>query len=118
MPHGPQGIASPSETACVIGAGLGGLTAALALSRDGRPVRVFEQAPVLGEVGAGITLSPGAGRGLESLGVGPALLAASRPIPDIAFVHYATGNVLTGRLQNLPPALLLLLLLALSTVGA
>jgi salicylate hydroxylase len=107
--HDPQvgdraGLASRSEPVCVIGAGLGGLTAALALLRDGRSVRVFEQAPVLGEVGAGITLSPGAGRGLASLGVGPELLAASTPIPDIAFVHYATGKLLTGRLQSRPPA--------------
>jgi salicylate hydroxylase len=66
-------------------------------------VRVFEQAEMLGEVGAGITLSPGAGRGLASLGVGPPLLAASTPIPDIAFVHYATGELLTGRSHRQPP---------------
>jgi salicylate hydroxylase len=99
MPHGAPGTAS----AAIVGAGLAGLTAALALLRDGRPVRVFEQAPILGEVGAGITLSPGAGRGLASLGVGPALLAASTPIPDIAFVHHATGELLTGRIQSRPP---------------
>ncbi len=91
------------ESAAVIGAGLGGLTVALALLRSGRHVRVFEQAPVLGEVGAGITLSPGAGRGLSSLGIGPALLADSTPIPDIAFVHYASGQLLIGRLQNKAP---------------
>ena len=102
MSHGASGPVS-TDTACIIGAGLGGLTAALALLRSGRPVRVFEQAPVLGEVGAGITLSPGAARGLDSLGVGPELLAASTPIPDIAFVHHATGELLTGRLQSGPP---------------
>jgi salicylate hydroxylase len=103
MSHAAPEAASPSNTACVVGAGLGGLTAALALLRAGRAVRVFEQASVLGEVGAGITLSPGAGRGLASLGVGPALLAASTPIPDIAFVHYATGEPLAGRLRSRPP---------------
>jgi salicylate hydroxylase len=80
----------------IIGAGLGGLTAALALMRQGWAVRVFEQAPVLTEVGAGITLSPGAGRGLASLGLEPDLLAASLPIPDIAFLHYRTGALLAG----------------------
>jgi salicylate hydroxylase len=80
----------------IIGAGLGGLTAALALMRAGWSVRVFEQAPVLTEVGAGITLSPGAGRGLASLGLEPQLLAASLPIPDIAFLHYRTGELLAG----------------------
>jgi salicylate hydroxylase len=75
---------------------LGGLTAALALLRAGWHVQVYEQAAVLGEVGAGITLSPGAGKALASLGVGPQLLAASPLIPDIAFVHYRTGKLLAG----------------------
>ena len=89
--------------AIVVGAGLGGLTAALALLRAGWRVRVYEQAPALGEVGAGITLSPGAGRGLASLGLEPALLAASLPVPDIAFVHYRTGVLLAGRLDDGTP---------------
>jgi salicylate hydroxylase len=88
----------------IVGAGLGGLTAALALQRQGWRVRVYEQAHVLGEVGAGLSLSPGAGRGLASLGVGPALLDASLPVPDIAFVHYRTGERLAGALsQDTPP---------------
>jgi len=59
----------------VIGAGLGGLTAALALARAGIPVLVFEQAPALAEVGAGITISPNAGRVLDHLGLGEAVRA-------------------------------------------
>jgi salicylate hydroxylase len=82
--------------AIVIGAGLAGLTAALALLRAGWRVRLYEQAEILGDVGAGITLSPGAGKALASLGLGPKLLAASLPIPDIAFVHYRTGELLAG----------------------
>ncbi len=103
LPWRPSDGRGRVEPAIVIGAGLAGLTVALALLRSGRAVRVFEQAPVLGEVGAGITLSPGAGRGLSSLGVEPQLLAASTPIPDIAFIHYASGDLLTGRLQRGPP---------------
>lgn len=87
----------------IIGAGLGGLTAALALLSQGWRVRVYEQAPVLGEVGAGITLSSGAGQGLAAFGIGPALLAASLPVPDIAFVHYKTGALLTGKFDNTAP---------------
>jgi len=87
----------------IIGAGLGGLTAALALIADGWRVRVYEQAAVLGEVGAGISLSSGAGRALAAFGLGPALLAASLPVPDIAFVHYQTGEVLAGTLHTTPP---------------
>jgi len=91
----------PVGHVAIIGAGLGGLTAALALQRQGWRVRVYEQAQVLGEVGAGLSLSPGAGRGLASLGVGPALLEASLPVPDIAFVHYRTGERLAGALSQL-----------------
>ena len=84
----------PSVT--IIGAGLAGLTAALALLRAGHHVRVFEQAAILSEVGAGISLSAGAGRGLAALGIGDALLAVSLPTPAVAFVHYRTGALLTG----------------------
>lgn len=53
----------------IAGAGIGGLTAALALSREGIPVRVYERAESLREVGAGLQLSPNATRLLERLGV-------------------------------------------------
>jgi salicylate hydroxylase len=45
--------------ALIIGAGIGGLTAALMLHKLGLEVEVFEQAAHLGEVGAGLTLSKG-----------------------------------------------------------
>jgi len=65
----------------VIGAGLGGLTAALALQRAGlRPV-VHEQASQLSEVGAGISVTPNAVKGLVSLGLGPALDRLDAAIP-------------------------------------
>lgn len=80
----------------IVGAGLGGLTAALALILSGWKVRVYEQAPVLGEVGAGISLSSGAGAGLAALGIGAQILAASLPVPAVAFAHYRTGALLAG----------------------
>lgn len=57
----------------VAGGGIGGLTAALALARAGFLVRVFEQAPSLNEIGAGLQLSPNATRILENLDVMPQL---------------------------------------------
>ena len=45
---------------CIIGAGLGGLSAALALLQKGFRVTVLEQAAALGEIGAGVQLGPNA----------------------------------------------------------
>jgi len=53
----------------VAGAGIAGLTSALALAGRGFPVEIFEQAPRLEEVGAGIQLSPNAMKLLQRLGV-------------------------------------------------
>lgn len=57
----------------IAGAGLGGLTAALALLRDGHDVTVLEQAHKLGEVGAGLQLSANATRVLALLGIDDAV---------------------------------------------
>ncbi|MBK4736133.1 FAD-dependent monooxygenase [Noviherbaspirillum pedocola] len=61
----------------IAGAGIGGLTAALALLKRGYSVRVFEQASELREVGAGLQLSPNALRALYQLGLGDALRAVA-----------------------------------------
>ena len=53
----------------VIGAGIGGLAAALTLKRSGVEVQVFEQAAELREIGAGIQISPNAARILNRLGL-------------------------------------------------
>ena len=67
-------------TALVVGAGVGGLTAALALARAGLLVTVVEQAAALGEVGAGLQVSPNATRVLFHLGLDAGLSAlAFRP---------------------------------------
>ena len=64
----------------VIGGGLGGLAAALALYRAGFEVDVYEQAAELNEVGGGINMGPNAARILYRLGLGAALdRAAVRP---------------------------------------
>jgi salicylate hydroxylase len=53
----------------IIGAGIGGISAALALQRVGLPVTVYEQSPQIGEVGAGIGLWPGALKSLREIGI-------------------------------------------------
>lgn len=60
----------------IIGGGIGGLSAALHLLKAGIDVRVYEQAPRITEIGAGIQISPNASRLLIRLGLRPALDAA------------------------------------------
>ena len=60
-------------TVAIIGGGIGGLTAALALRRAGFVVKVYEQARDLAEVGAGIQLGPNGARILDRLGLTPAI---------------------------------------------
>ena len=59
----------------VIGGGLGGLTAASAIARNGFEVHVFEQAHELGEVGAGVGVTPNGVKVLRALGLEAALRA-------------------------------------------
>jgi salicylate hydroxylase len=57
----------------VVGGGIGGLFAANALIANGLQVSVYEQAPSLGEVGAGVFLTPNSVRQLQRVGLGPAV---------------------------------------------
>ncbi|MCS7003640.1 MAG: FAD-dependent monooxygenase, partial [Dehalococcoidia bacterium] len=86
-----------SSPIAIIGAGLGGLTAALAMLKLGVPARVYEQAPELGEVGAGITIQPNASRVLEYLGLGPAMDRWAVEPKTIGARHYKTGEILSIR---------------------
>ncbi len=62
-------MAAPARTVIIAGAGIGGLSAALALERCGFRVVVFEEADELKDIGAGIQLSPNATRVLLALGL-------------------------------------------------
>ncbi|MDE1167927.1 MAG: FAD-dependent monooxygenase [Pseudomonas sp.] len=69
----------------IIGAGIGGLCAAIALLRAGHDVQVFEQAKAFMRVGADINLTPNAVKALDGLGVGPAIRErAARPTHRIS----------------------------------
>jgi 2-polyprenyl-6-methoxyphenol hydroxylase-like FAD-dependent oxidoreductase len=74
--------------AIVVGAGIGGLAAAIGLRRVGWEVTILERAPVLGEVGAGWSLAPNAMRALDALGVGEEVRSCSVP-------SEAAGNLFT-----------------------
>jgi 2-polyprenyl-6-methoxyphenol hydroxylase-like FAD-dependent oxidoreductase len=71
----------------IIGAGIGGLTAALELHRRGIACRVFESAPEIKAVGVGINLLPHANRVLDTLGLLPALARVAIETKEAAFFN-------------------------------
>lgn len=79
----------------VVGGGIGGLTAALALSRRGFEVTVLERSPAFVELGAGLQLAPNATRVLDGLGVlAPVVDAGVRP-RRLVLASALTGEELT-----------------------
>ncbi|MBS0336341.1 MAG: 3-hydroxybenzoate 6-monooxygenase [Proteobacteria bacterium] len=84
----------------VAGGGIGGLAAALALTRQGFRVKVLEQAPEIGEIGAGIQLGPNAFHAFDALGVGDKTRARA-VYTDYMVMHdaideYQVGKIPTG----------------------
>ncbi|KAJ9112604.1 hypothetical protein QFC19_000624 [Naganishia cerealis] len=69
MPE-PVKIAPNELSVAIVGGGMGGLAAGVALGRAGVKVDLFEQAPKFEEVGAGINLGPNTVRTLEQMGLG------------------------------------------------
>ena len=83
----------------VSGGGIGGLAAALALVRQGFQVQVFEQAPEIGEIGAGIQLGPNAFHAFDALGVGEK--ARGRAVyTDYMVMHDAIDEYQIGKIET------------------
>jgi salicylate hydroxylase len=75
----------------IVGAGIGGLTHALCMSRAGHRVTILEANPSVEFLGAGIQISPNATKVLQSIGLGPEL-ARVATVPEYAsFRHWRTG---------------------------
>lgn len=90
----------------VAGAGIGGLAAATALARNGHAVRVAEQAPEIGEVGAGIQISPNGMAVIAALGLREALAEVSLRAEAVRLFDGLTGReVLTLDLATHAPDL-------------
>ncbi len=81
----------------IIGAGIGGLVAALALLQKGFRVQVHEQAPMLGEVGAGFTISTGAQKIMRELGLLEQVHDNSLITTKMPFVHYQSARNLNDQ---------------------
>ncbi|WP_109783818.1 MULTISPECIES: FAD-dependent monooxygenase [Mycolicibacterium] len=69
----------------VVGAGIGGLTAALALRANGIDATVYEQAHELKALGAGVSIATNGSRILTTLGVGDAVAAIAGPVTHYQF---------------------------------
>jgi salicylate hydroxylase len=80
---------------CIIGGGIGGLAAALAFERRGAEVVVCEQSSALGEIGAGLTLSPNALMALRTLGVEEAAAATASEPQLLIFRSWKSGRVIS-----------------------
>jgi salicylate hydroxylase len=78
----------------IIGGGVGGLTAAIALLRRGFEVEVLEQEPAIAAAGASLQLGPNAVRLLEELGLLPALRAIGVRPDAVDFLRWDDGSLL------------------------
>lgn len=90
----------------IVGGGIGGLASALACAQAGRAVRLIEQAPDFGEVGAGIQLGPNVTRILQSWGQGDALKGVAAFPERLEVRHALTAQTvgvmpLGSRMQRL-----------------
>lgn len=84
------------QTIAIVGAGIGGLSLAIGLARAGFRPKVYEQATELGDVGAGISLSPNAMMALSYLGVDGAVAEAADEPPVQLTRHFQTGEILVS----------------------
>ncbi len=83
----------------VAGGGIGGLAAALALVNRGFKVKVLEQAPEIGEIGAGIQLGPNAFHAFDALGIGDK--ARARAVyTDYMVMHDAIDEYQVGKIPT------------------
>jgi salicylate hydroxylase len=81
----------------IVGGGIGGLSAALALQHFGFRVSVFEQARELREIGAGVTITPNAMHALNFLGVGHRVEQEAGPTEAYLIRNFQTGVVIKTR---------------------
>jgi 3-hydroxybenzoate 6-monooxygenase len=94
MSHTPS-----NQQVLVAGGGIGGIAAALALVRRGFAVKVLEQAPQLGEIGAGLQVGPNGFAAFDALGIGE--FARARAVyTDEMVMHDALDESTVGRIPT------------------
>ena len=88
-------MASQQEPILVVGGGLGGLTAALALARHGLATHVLEGAPSFGAIGFGIQFGPNVFHVLDRLGISEAVLEKADFPPTVRMFDALSGKEVT-----------------------
>ena len=89
------------QCAGIVGGGIGGLTAAIALRKAGWDVTVYERASELTEVGAAVVLFPNALAALDEIGVGEQVRANSLPYSSGAIRNLRGQNLVTRKIGDL-----------------
>jgi salicylate hydroxylase len=84
----------PKHKILIAGAGLGGLAAASCLMKEGHDVEIYEQAPALGEIGAGIQISANAMHVLRALGLEAAIARIGVRPGAYVFRLHDTGEII------------------------
>src|SRR5207245_7916132 len=79
----------------IVGGGVGGLAAALALERHRAEIVICEQSPALNEIGAGLNLSPNALMALRDLGVEDAVIALGSESDFLIIRSWKSGRVIS-----------------------
>jgi salicylate hydroxylase len=79
----------------IVGGGVGGLAAALALERRGAEVIVCEQSPALSDIGAGLNLSPNALMALRALGIEDAVTAIGSESDFLVIRSWKSGRIIS-----------------------
>lgn len=85
---------SRPERITIVGGGIAGMTAAAAIAQQGFAVTLLESAPQFGEIGAGVTLSPNAMKGLDFIGVCEEAAAAGVEPVKQRLQHWQDGRTL------------------------
>ncbi len=86
---------SGGDPILIVGGGLGGLTAALALARRGLTARVLEGAPEFGAIGYGIQFGPNVFHAFDRIGVSDAVLEKANSPPAVVMFDALDGKVVT-----------------------
>jgi salicylate hydroxylase len=87
---------SLSETILIVGGGIAGMTASAALAQQGFKVTLLESAPQFGEIGAGLTLTPNAMKGLDFIGICEEAAAVGVEPTRQRIQHWEDGHTIVG----------------------